>query len=106
MRSLLDDSSVVDHHNTVCAGDRREAVGDDECCPPLEQPEQGVLDDLLGLRVHGGGGLIQNQDPGIGQKGATTKDERIASAVDIMAVCLGEDTEKPGGYQGKIIRQP
>ena len=43
MLSLLNDPSVVDHHDPVCAGDGGETVGDDESCPPFEQPRQGAL---------------------------------------------------------------
>ena len=53
MRSLLNNPSTMDDHNPVCAGDRGQAVRDDERRPPIEQPRQRASNDLLGLRVHG-----------------------------------------------------
>ncbi|MBV6467014.1 MAG: hypothetical protein PGMFKBFP_02346 [Anaerolineales bacterium] len=67
MRPLLDHLSAFDHHDAVGVGDGGQAVRDDERSAPLKQRRQRALDDLLGLRVHAGGGLVEDQNAGIGQ---------------------------------------
>lgn len=46
MGSLLNDPAVVDHHDPVRAGDRGQAVGDDEGGSALEQPCQRALNQV------------------------------------------------------------
>ena len=44
---------------------------------PLEQPVEGLLDELLGLGVDRRGGLVEDQDAGIEGQGAGEGDELL-----------------------------
>ena len=45
----------------------------------------GILDELLGLGVDGGGGLIQDKDPGIGQHRPSEGDELLFAGGELVA---------------------
>jgi len=64
------DAALVDHENLVRVDDGGKAVGDDEGGAALQEPFQGPLDEALRLHVHAGGGLVQDEDAGIGQERA------------------------------------
>src|SRR6266480_111399 len=73
--SLLDDPAVLEDDDQVGIANRRQPVGDDEGCSPGEQQPQRPLDLALGADVDRGGGLVQNQDPGIGEQRARQRNE-------------------------------
>ncbi len=55
--------------NPVGMLDGRKAMGNDEGGSSLEQPFQTFLNQPFGLRVHMGGGLVKDEDFGIGSRG-------------------------------------
>ena len=65
--ALLHDFAVPDHQDEVCFPDGAEAVGDEEGGAVPEKMVDGGLDQLLGLGVDGGGGLVQDENSGVGQ---------------------------------------
>ena len=66
----LGDAAVVDHDDAVGVAHGREAVGDDEGGASVHQVGEGLLDEVLALRVEGGGGLVEDEDGGVVQDGA------------------------------------
>src|SRR5450759_3886007 len=58
------------HHNQVGIADGRKAVGNDNGGAPHHQALQGLLDEQFSLRIHRGGGLVQDQDGGVLEHGA------------------------------------
>lgn len=70
MCAALNDLAVIDDQNLVGIADGAQAVGDDEAGAPLHQVQHRRLNMLLRARVHTAGGLIQNQNGGVGQNGA------------------------------------
>ena len=60
--SSLAHLASVHHQNLVGTADGREAVGDDDGSALAHQLGDGVLDELFGLGVDAGGGLVENED--------------------------------------------
>src|SRR5881397_1716407 len=72
--ATLDDLAALEHEDLVGATDRRQAVRDDEGRTPPPQRPQAVLDGCFALRVETGRGLVEDQDPRIGQDGPRDRD--------------------------------
>ena len=75
MRSLLDDPAVFEHDDQIRVANRGQPMGDDEGRSSGEQEPQRPLDLALGADVDRGGGLVEDQDPGIGEKRTCQRDE-------------------------------
>ena len=67
--AALDDAALLQNHDGVGFADRGEAVGDDEGGAVLHDGVHALFDVPLGPGVHGAGGLIQDQDRGLGDGG-------------------------------------
>ena len=68
VRALLDDAAMVENDDAIGVHDGAEAVGDDEARPVGHQGLQACLDEPLAVRVQVAGGLVQDQDPRVGQQ--------------------------------------
>ena len=64
------DTAVIKDNDFIRIANRTQAVGDDQRRAPLEHSFQGLLDQVLGLGIHRGSGLVQNQDARVGQNRA------------------------------------
>ena len=69
MGSAFDDLPILQHQHLVRVADGAEAMGDDEGGAPGHQLLQRRLNLTLGAGVHAAGGLVQDEDAGIGQHG-------------------------------------
>src|SRR6185312_3074292 len=63
----VDDPAAVEDDDLVGEGDGREAVGDYEGGAAGHRLAQAGFDRRLGGRVDRGGGVVEDQDPGVGQ---------------------------------------
>ena len=90
MRPLLPNLAVYQDDDPVGIPDRGEAVGDDQRGPPLHERLQGVLDLDLRLRIEGGGRLVQDQDRGILEKGASDGDPLALAAGELRSLLADE----------------
>ncbi len=88
MRALLHNLPIVDDHDAVGVGDGTQAMGNHKGGAPLEQARQSKLDDALGLRVHAGGGFVQDQDARVGQQRAREGDQLALSHAEQRAALL------------------
>ena len=86
---------AVDHQDAVGRADRREAVGDDEAGPLAQHALDGVLDEPLGLGVHGAGGLVHDEHlrvgqhrPGQGDQLLLSGGQAAAALADVAVVAL------------------
>ena len=68
--AALDDPALFQHHDGVGFADGREAVGDHKSGAVFHQGVHAFLDVALRSGIHGGCGLVQNQDGGAGEGGA------------------------------------
>ncbi len=100
VRPDLHDAPGVQDHEPVGVPEGGEAVRYREGGPPLHQPADGLLDLFLGLHVHGGGGLVQDQDLRVVEDGAGQGDALALPAgepgaplahLGVVAVGLGHD---------------
>ena len=97
VRALLGDRAVLDDEDTVGAADGAQAVRDDEGGASLHQRFHAALDQGLGQRVHGGGGLVHDEEFGLGQHGARERDqlllshrEQVAAFAHVLVITLVE----------------
>src|SRR5215831_15865460 len=62
MGAFLDNVAVIEHDETVEAGDSRQPMGDGDDRAPPHQPVELLLDRRLDLRIERRGGLVEDQD--------------------------------------------
>ncbi len=75
MRALLDDPAVLEHDDPACVPDRGEAVGDHDRGPSCDEPPHTLLDQALGVDVDVRGGLVEHQDPRVGDERPRERDQ-------------------------------
>ena len=85
MAALLHDSSVPDYQDQISLADGGQPVGDQEGGPVLQQVFNGVLNQLFGLGVDGGGGLVQDKDSGVGQHRSCKGDQLLFTGGEPVA---------------------
>jgi hypothetical protein len=97
------DPPPVDHDDPVGAAGGRQAVGDEDGRAVLEQGIERRLDLRLGLQVQVGRGLVEHQDPWVGEEGAGQGDELslpgregLAAFVDHGGEALGHALDHIG----------
>src|SRR3972149_8977177 len=64
VRAILDETAPVEDENEVGSLDAREPMGADENRPAREMGAEPVQDQLLGLGVHTGQCVVEDQDTG------------------------------------------
>ena len=91
------DRAVLEHDDLVGERDRREAVGDHERRAARHHLAQRELDLLLGRGVDRRGGVVEDQDPRVGEDRARDRDplalaagERQPALADTRVVALGQ----------------
>ena len=95
VRPLGDQVAVVEHHDLVGQGDRREPVRDHEGRATRHRLGEGQLDALLGGGVHRGGGVVEHQHPRVRQQRprdrqplALSAGQRQAALADLGLIAL------------------
>ena len=90
-----DDPAVVDEHHPIGQRDGGRPVGDDERGALRHHLGQRVADLVLLGRVDRGGGVVEDQDAGVGQDGPGDGDalalparERVAALADLGGVAV------------------
>src|SRR5215218_5443239 len=68
--ALLDDAAMVEDDDAPGALDRGQPVGDDDRGAAGEQPPQARLDPAFRVDVDVRGGLVEDEDPRVGDQGA------------------------------------
>jgi hypothetical protein len=116
MRSHLNDFTLIQHQDQVGDHHRLNAMRDDESGAVLHQVIQRFADLGFGLRVHGRGGVIEDQDARILQQGARNghalllpAGERHAFFTDHGVVAIGESHDHVmhgGGFRGALRSPP
>ena len=82
MFSLLDDLSVLHHKDKVRIADCGKTMGDQERSSSFENLICSLLNQLLGLGINGGSGLIQNENSGVCARTALAKEISCFSPVE------------------------
>ena len=110
VRAGLCNPAVVNHHKPVCPPQGGEAVGDRDGRASLDQPVEGILNGHLGFGVDRGRGLVQDQNPRVGQNGPCDRDslpltarKRAAGRSDHRIVAVGhfaDEIMRAGGNGG------
>ena len=75
MGALLGYLAAFEDDDLARSADRGEAVGDDYRGTAMEEALEAALDRFLGADVDVGGGLVEDEDAGLGEEGAGEGDE-------------------------------
>ena len=74
------DATLIQHQDQIRGMDGAQAVGDDKRRASVHDPFQRNLDQMLRLAVHAGCGIIEDQNPRVGQQGAGNCQALLLSA--------------------------
>src|SRR5436189_5539579 len=69
VRAARDDSPFLQNQNLIRVSDCRKSLRNDESGPSFAQAADCLLDQVFGLRVDAGSGVIEDQDPRLHQEG-------------------------------------
>src|SRR3954464_8774516 len=104
MGALLGDFAAFEDDDLAGSADGGEAVGDDYGGAAVEEALQAALDRFLGADVDVGGGLVEDEDAGLGEEGAGEGDqlaltgrELDAALADFGVEALREPGDEVGG---------
>jgi hypothetical protein len=112
--ALLDDPAVLQDVDAVGGADAREPVGDEQHGAAAEERADAVEELVLGARVEGGGGLVEDDEGRIPEEGAgqgdalPLADREVDAAAELLpqhrAVALWEVCEERvgAGSAGRI----
>ena len=75
VRSVFDDSSMIENEDLICVADGAQSMRDDKSGAAVEQDFQRILQSRLGSTVDAAGGFIQNQNCRVRQHGSCETDE-------------------------------
>ena len=108
--AALGDAALVEDEDEVCVADGAEPLGNDEGGAALDEDFEGLLDEHFGLGVHAGGGVVEDEDPGVHEEGPGDGDALLLAAgegdapfADPGVVALGEGFDEfadAGGFGG------
>jgi hypothetical protein len=96
MRSLLDDSALVQNDDAVCIADRREPMRDHDTRAAFQQHFKRGLNFLFGKTIDIGGRLVEDQDAGIGDQ-CPGKVDQLALSVDKLRPRWPKTVSYPSG---------
>ena len=106
MTALLDQAAEVEDQHPVAPDHGREAVGDDEGGAALEEALQRLLDGCLGEGVNRGSGLVQDEELGVADQGASKRDElALADVVSPWSTGLSVSMLQPTTNGANANRQ-
>lgn len=86
MGAELGDPALVEDHDLVGRGDRRESMRDHQQRTSGDEAGQGPLDVRLRLGIRRRGGLVEDQDRGIGEEGAGDRDPLPLAAGELAVL--------------------
>src|ERR1019366_8888633 len=103
MVAVLDDSSFLDHQDLVCPANGGEPMGDDKRGAPLHQIGEPFLNQGFRLGVETRGGLVENQNAGVGQDGARDRDSLALPARQLHPAFADDGVVLQLIFLGKLI---
>ena len=83
MRAMCEHTALLHHVDAVRVLDGAQPVGDDQARAVHAEPVNGLLDELLALRVHRTRGFIEQQDRCILQNGPGDGDALLFAAAEL-----------------------
>ena len=90
VRPSLDDAAPVENDEGVHAPDRRQAVRDDDCCPPSHQRPERALDQRFALGIERARRFVEDQNRRVLQDRARDRDALALAARELDAALTHE----------------
>jgi hypothetical protein len=85
VRAVLDDASSVEDEDRVGGQDRGEPVGDGDGRPPCHEPLEGCLKEPFARRVERADGLVEDEDPWVGEQDSRDREALLLAAGEPVA---------------------
>ena len=103
MGSLSDNPAAVHNQNQIRVFDGCHTLGDDQLGGIGYLFSKGLADHGVGMGVHGGGGVVQNQNCGFFQQRPGNAQPLLLPAGDIRAALLNVSVVLVGEALNKVI---
>jgi hypothetical protein len=103
MGATFEDASLLDDQDLVGAADGGEAVGDDKGGTALHEEVEAALDEGFGFGVEGAGGLVEDEDTGVGQDGAGDGEALALAAGEFDAALADDGVVLLGEAVGELV---
>ena len=103
MVALFDDIAVAHDQNEVGAANGRQTVGDDEAGTAFHEGIHGLLDLDLSTGIDAGGGLIENEDLGVGQDGTGNGQQLLLTLRDVGAFLVEDGVITLGQSADEVV---
>ena len=107
MRSLGDDTTLLEQDHSLGERNGRNPVGDDERGAVLEELFESIVDLRLDVNVDSAGGVVEDQNWGIDEQGSGDRDsltlaarQGVATLADDRVVALGHRHDEVVGVGG------
>src|SRR5665213_1318359 len=101
--SALDDAACLDDQDLVRSANRRQTMGDDKRCAVLHEIAEAALDESLGLGIEGAGGLVEDEDAGVGENGARDGNALPLSSGELDAALADNGVVLVGEPLGELV---
>ncbi len=101
--SALYDLALFYDEDLVGSADGGETVGYDEGGAALHEEVEAVLDHGFGLGVEGAGGLVEDEDAGVGEDGAGDGDPLALAAGELDAALAYDGVVLLGKTLGELV---
>ena len=103
MGSLFHDAALFHHYDVVCPSQRRKAVRDNDHGLLDGKALDAGQDVAFAVGVHVGGGLVEQVDGGVAQKG-TGNGQALALATGKVGAAFGNGNVQPALLQHEIVQ--
>src|SRR5207253_2188621 len=102
--AVLDDTAALDRDDAVGPPHRGKPVGDNENGAAFADPAHVVLDHALTLVVQGAGGLVEDQNAGVGHQGTGDRDALPLTAREAAASFADDGVVSLGKFEYELMR--
>ena len=103
MGALVRDPAAIEQDHAVGEAEGRDAVGDDQAGPTHEHLAEPAEDLLLGERVDGAGGVVEHQDPRIGEDRAGEGDALALATAQAQPALADRGVVAVGELEDEVV---
>src|SRR6266568_8318762 len=104
MAAFLNDAAALECNDAISLAYGRQAVGNDEDCPPCRDLLHVVLDGALALVVERRRRLVEDQDAWVGHQGACDRDALALPAGQAAAALADHGVVTLGQLDDEVMR--
>src|ERR1700732_1670127 len=102
--AIFDDASTLDRKNAISPAHCGKPMGDNENGTAFADSAHVVLDDALALVIERAGGLVENQNAGIGHQGTGNSDALPLTARETAPTLADDGVVALGKFENELMR--